>query len=417
MTSKIRLPLSRRAFAAGAAATAALAALAAAGLPVGRARAAAPLKIGAIFPLSGIFAREGQGCKRGIELAAPILADMGMPIQVMMVDTESSVDKARTLAEKLIGEGAQVLTGAFDSAQTSAIAQVAEQKGVPFVINIAAAPAITEQGYKFVFRNFPTAPMIVGGGFNLMKSLFAATGRTPKTAVFMYANDTFGQAMAKGIQAMFPKFEMPFQIVETIPYDPKARDLSVEVTKAKATKAEFLMPVTHGVDAITLVRELVKQRWEPTGVVTPGSPGMYEAQFYDSLGKYSEFLVTNITWINPKTGMSKALAAAFAKQFPKDVLELNVGFTFEAALIAADAYKRAGSADPKALAEALRKTSIAEHVMTGGPIQFDAKGQNVNIRSVAVQNLKRKPIVVLPEEFAAGAPVFPMPGWNDKKRA
>ena len=80
-------------------------------------------------------------------------------------DTESNVDVARSRAERLISEGAQLLVGAFDSGQTTAIAQVAEQRGIPLVINIAAAPPITEQGYKFVFRNFPTAPMILGDAF------------------------------------------------------------------------------------------------------------------------------------------------------------------------------------------------------------------------------------------------------------
>ena len=53
-----------------------------------------------------------------------------------------------------------MLVGAFDSGHTAAVAQVAEQRGVPLIINIAAAPQITEQGYKFVFRNFPPAPEI-----------------------------------------------------------------------------------------------------------------------------------------------------------------------------------------------------------------------------------------------------------------
>ena len=89
---------------------------------------------------------------------AGILKELGLPpLQIMNADTETNVDVARSRAEKLIGEGAQLLVGAFDSGQSTAIAQVAEQKGIPFVINIAAAPPITEQGYKFVFRNFPTA--------------------------------------------------------------------------------------------------------------------------------------------------------------------------------------------------------------------------------------------------------------------
>ena len=50
------------------------------------------------------------------------------------------------------------------------------------------------------------------------------------------------------------------------------------------------------------------------------------------------------------------------------------------------------------------------------PIQFDAKGQNVNIKAAAVENLKRKPTVVMPLDSAAAPLVFPMPGWNDKRR-
>src|SRR3546814_11774962 len=104
----------------------------------------------------------------------------------MNADTESSVDVARSRAEKLVNEGANVLVGAFDSGQSAAIAQVAEQKGVPYVINIAAAPQITEQGYKYVFRHFPPAPMLVRNGLTLMKSVFERSGIPPKPAVLMH---------------------------------------------------------------------------------------------------------------------------------------------------------------------------------------------------------------------------------------
>ncbi|MGE4244350.1 MAG: ABC transporter substrate-binding protein, partial [Parvibaculaceae bacterium] len=152
---------------------------------LGTARAAAPLKIGCLAPVSGFFAREGQNCKRGFDLAGPMMSDMGMPVEILFADTESNPDRARTAAERLVGEGVQVLIGTFDSGETSAVAQVAEQKGIPHVINIAAAPQITEQGYKFVFRNFPTGPMLVRNGFALIKKLIEATEITPRTAVFM----------------------------------------------------------------------------------------------------------------------------------------------------------------------------------------------------------------------------------------
>ena len=215
----------------------------------------AALKVGVLLPRSGYLAGIGQDCQRGVDITAGILKDLGLPpLQFMNGDTESSVDVARSRAEKLIGEGAQLLMGAFDSGESTAIAQVAEQKGIPFVINIAAAPPITEQGYKFVFRNFPTAGMILSDAFADQKEIFELTGASPKTAVFMHVNDTFGTSMAKGIGGIMPKFNLPYKIVEEISYDPAARDLSVEISKAKATGADALLMVSRLNDAILLTR-------------------------------------------------------------------------------------------------------------------------------------------------------------------
>jgi branched-chain amino acid transport system substrate-binding protein len=309
-----------------------------------------------------------------------------------------------------------VLVGPFDSGAAAAIAQVAEQRGVPFVINIAAAPQITEQGYKFVFRNFQTAPDIVRNGLALIGDLFQATNTVPRTAVFMHVNDTFGQAMAKGIGAVLPRqTQLPFKIVDTISYDPAAKDLTVEVSKAKASNADFLLLVCRLQDSIILRREMVKQRWNPMGVISPGSPGMYEEQFFKTLGKLSEYCISNVPWYDPNAALTKVVEKAFLKQNPKDKLVfhgLNVGFTFEAILIAADAFKRAKSTDPKVLAEAIRQTNIAAKMTLGAPIKFNAKGQVEGIGSACVQNLILLPTVVLPAAAATAKPVFPMPGFK-----
>ena len=162
--------VTRRSFAAGAGAAGLLAGTA----PFNIVRAqGAPLKVGVLLPRSGAQASIGQDCQRGVEIAPAILKELGLPeLAIMNADTETNVEVARARAEKLINDGAQLLVGAFDSGQSTAIAQVAEQKGIPFVINIAAAPPITEQGYKFVFRNFPTAPMILGDAFANQKEMF-----------------------------------------------------------------------------------------------------------------------------------------------------------------------------------------------------------------------------------------------------
>jgi branched-chain amino acid transport system substrate-binding protein len=378
----------------------------------------ADLKVALLLPTSGAQALIGQACRRGADVANDVLADSKVPVKLEIVnyDTETKPDVARTQAEKAIEDGAHVLVGAFDSGQTIAIAQVAEQRGVPFIVNIAAAPPITESGYKFIVRNFPTAPMLIGGAFELHKEIFKASGATPKSAVLLSLNDTFGTAMVGGIKAMFPKLGMPYELADIITYDAAAKDLSVEVGKAKATKADMLMPVCRLNDAKLMIQELVKQRWEPMGVMNPGSPGLYEQDFLKTMGKYGEFHISNVPWLDPKSPMTAALEKRHAAKFPKDQLDINGGFTYEAMLIAAHAFIAAKSTKADALMSALRAVKIDQHVIIGGPIQFDAKGQNVNIKAAAIQNIKRKPTVVMPQASAAAPLVWPMPGWNDKRR-
>ena len=412
-SSTPRSPVRRRVIQA-AAASAALTTL---GFPAIVRAQAARLRVGVLLPRSGYQGFIGQSCQKGADLAPGVIKQLlGVDVELMNADTETNIDVARTRAERLIQEGANVLVGPFDSGAAAAIAQVAEQRGVPFVINIAAAPQITEQGYKFVFRNFPTAPDLVRNGLNNIGALFQATNVAPRSAVFMHVNDTFGLAMSKGINAFLPRLtHLPFKIVESVPYDPAAKDLTVEVSKAKAANADFLLLVCRLQDSIILRREMVKQRWNPMGVISPGSPGMYEEQFSKVLGKYAEYCISNAPWYNPKTKMTKIVDAAFRKQNPRDKFVFhatNVAYTFESILIAADAYRRGRSTAPQALADAIRQTDITDRVALGGPIRSNAKGQVEGNLSACVQNLGGTPKVVLPADAAEAKPVFPMPGYK-----
>ncbi len=412
MTNINRRQVSRRALMLGAAASGTLLAAPA----IVRAQAQS-LKIAVLLPRSGYLAQAGQSCHRGATIAPKVLSDLGHKVELVNIDFESNVDVARNQAERAINEGAQCIVGAFESGAVLAIAQVCEQRQVPFVVNIGAAPQITDQGYKFLVRNFPTGGMLVTNGLKLIKDVIAKTKVDPKTAVFLHANDTFGTAQRTAMDRLFPNAGMPFTLSESIAYDPKAQDLSVEVTKIRSLKPDLVLVVTRAADAIKLVRDMVRQRFEPMGIISPGSPGLYDEEFYQALGPLSDYPIYNLPWVNPKAPMTQALEAAFKPAHPNfrfPVECFNVGFTFEALLIAADGFKRAGTANGPALMQVIRETKITDHVMIGGPIAFDGKGQNLNIVSAAVQNRDRAPAVVLPDEAATMAPVLPMPGWQKR---
>lgn len=402
-------PLPRRQFLLGsAAATVAMA------TPLRFALAASKLKVGVLLPRSGVQAQLGIDCQRGADVALPVLKAKGYPdIEFTLADTESKIDVARAQAEKLINGGANVIVGCFDSGGTIAAAQVCEQKEVPLVVNIAAANKLTEQGFKYVFRNFPTGPMIVKDAFLNQKALFAMTGKTPKSVVLMHVNDTFGQGLSNALVALTPRFKMPYKIVERISYDPAARDLSAEVRKGKAARADMLWVVSRLNDAILITREMVKQRWEPMGIISTG-PGWYDDQYMNALGKYSDDVINFVPWYDPNKPMSKLLAAEFSKKYPKRNLNTNHSHTFEAVLIAADAFKRAGSTDGKELAAALRKTDLKDNVTVGPGVRFNEKGQNPDTLNSGVQNRGGKNVTVLPKSAANAEVIWPMRGWRKR---
>ena len=116
--------------------------------------------------------------------------------------------------------------------------------------------------------------------------------------------------------------------------------------------------------------------------------------------------------------MTKALEASFKAANPNNRFELdcfNAGFTFESLLVAADAFKRAGSTDGPTLMKAVKETSIKDHVMIGGPIAFNDKGDNLNIASASVENIHQTPTVVFPADAATATPILPMPAWQGRK--
>jgi branched-chain amino acid transport system substrate-binding protein len=166
-------------------------------------------------------------------------------------------------------------------------------------------------------------------------------------------------------------------------------------------------------DAILLTRELVKQRWTPMAVLSMG-PGWYEDQYLKTLGKLSDGPLSFVPWYDPNKKLSKQLEAALAKAHPGINLNTNHIYTFEALLVAADAYKRAGSADPKALADAIRATKITDNVSTGPGIQFNEKGQNDKLSNSAIQNRDGKLVTVAPKAIANAKVEWPMKGYDKR---
>jgi branched-chain amino acid transport system substrate-binding protein len=156
---------------------AALGAVLAAFAMAGPARAADPVKIGVLYPLTGNAASAGAAAKDAVELGAEIvngahpelkglpLAEAaglsrlgGAKIVLLSADHQGNPSVGQSQTLRLITEDHVIaLLGAYHSSVSMTATAVAERQGVPFLVGDSVALAITQRGFKWVFRTGPIA--------------------------------------------------------------------------------------------------------------------------------------------------------------------------------------------------------------------------------------------------------------------
>ena len=385
-------------------------------------------KIGAIHPMTGALAEPGQACRLGAQMAVDainaaggIKGKNGIKLELIVGDTQTKPENGRVEAERVVSQGAQMLLGSFDSGSTNAMVSVAQQRRVPFLIDIAAADPITanvarsvkdgQQKVQYVYRNFPTGSSFGRRAVQYFTDIFKEANVSPKRVVLMYCNDLFGQNQARGFQAAHKAANPSWDIVEVIPWPEPPTDLSTEVSKAKAAKPDIIAPITRPASALLLFPEIRKQRVELMGIVGPGSPGIYEAGQLAQLKEDLEYVLTSVPWANFKNPKTTAVAEEFRKRSGGKTFDTNSGYSYDAAFLIADILERATTLDdPDAIVDAMRKTNYSGGLMQyGGPVVFNEVGDNANAIPTMIQILGQKPVAVWPKEAALQKFVFPRP--------
>src|SRR5262247_1445425 len=372
-------------------------------------RAQAPtFKIGVVHPVTGPLAEPGQACRLGAQMAADtinaaggIKSLNGARLELLLGDTQTKPDVGRTEAERVISQGAQMLVGSFDSGSTAAMVPVAQQRRVPFLVDIAAADAITanvaksvkegQQKVQYVYRNFPTGSSFGRKAVQYFTEIFQAAGVSPKRVVLMYCNDLFGQNQARGFQAAHQAAKPSWEIVEVIPWPEPPSDLSTEVSKAKAARPDIIAPITRPASAQLLLPEIRKQRIEVMGIVGPGSPGLYEAGQLAVLKDDLEYVMSSLPWANFKDPRTQKVAEDYLKRSGGKTFDTNSGYSYDGMMLIADVLERAKSTDADAIVEALRKSNWTGGLMQyAGPVTFNEIGDNPNAVTTMIQILSGK---------------------------
>jgi branched-chain amino acid transport system substrate-binding protein len=407
-----RTTLTRRTLLGGAAATTA-AALAFPAVARGQAR---ELKIGHVHPLSGFLAFDGGLVSNGLTLAVEeinaaggIRSLGGARLTLVGGDTQGKVEVGMAEAERLIRDGVIVLMGPYQSPVAYAVSQLAEKEKTPFVITVAVADNITERGFEHTFRVQPNARAMTTRSLDHLAELAKVTGASVKTIAMMHEDGLFGTSIAGHLEKHARTLGM--ELVLKVGYSFRTPDVTTEITKIKAAKADLVVVSGYFGDGLLIARTATEHRLEARAVMGIANGGFSNPKFLADQPQLADLVMDGNYWHNPKSERARSVREAYQKRFNAPMSSHSVQ-SYSAMMVVRDALERAGKADRGAIREALARTSLGDHILPQGPIQFDKSGENVNAQPALLQNQGGKTVVVGPTAFAEAKAVFPVPRWS-----
>ena len=370
------------------------------------------LKLGIPLPLTGTNAKFGEIEKKSYEIAKDeINAKGGIKGKKVVLEFEDSQGKpevARSIVERLIDVKKQpVVFGEYSSSCSKAIAAVAEERKVPYLVVTGATDDITQQKYKYVFRMNPTNAYYATGLMSFLNTVVK-----PKTIAILYESSDFGTSGAEDMVHQAKKAGMQVLVKEQ--YEKGAVDFRPILSKVKAARPDVIYMVSYVMDAALLMRQIKELRIDAK-LYAGGAAGFAIPEFVQNAKEASELVMTATLW-------SPQIAYRGAKQFAekykrlyKDYPSYHGAEAYSALYIIKDVLERAKSWKANDIRAAFKSTNM----MTAfGPIKFEDKEGYTNqnfMDTLVMQVIKGKHETIWPQKYASAQYVYPIPKWRERR--
>lgn len=362
------------------------AAISSAAISISAVQAQETIKIGAVLPLTGPVAYDGQAKQNGALVAIDQINGSGglLGKQVELVAEDGACNPAQSVAaaEKLITtQKVPVLMGAFCSSSTGAVMGVTEKYGVPHVTSVSTAAELTERGNKWFFRATGTSKLMAETFASVLKD----EAPNNRLAIFV-VNDDWGRTVAEWYAKYFE--DLGGTVVATEIFDRSETDLFPYITKIKARNPDIIMMAANTQLAASLTKQ-IKQMEVQAKLVGEGA--FATETYYNLVGDQSEG-VLGITEYVPT--IDSEMNAKFLEAYKAKTGELPTKFSsagYQDVLILADAIRRAGDTDPAKIREALEATDFDS--LTGN-FRFNENHQAYNFNVYLSRNESMTPIVL-----------------------
>ncbi|MCH1625023.1 ABC transporter substrate-binding protein [Fredinandcohnia quinoae] len=323
------------------------------------------IKIGVNLELTGESEFIGKSIEQGLDLALKHVNEEGIggkTIELVKIDNKSSEDEAKSGATKLIDDDKVIaIIGSGTNETTLAQIDIAQEKKIPLITPTGMDASLTSQEYVFrtTFIDSYQGPAAAN---------FASQDLSLKNAVILIDNASdYSKNLAESFKNAFE--ENGGKVVSEEEYSSGDTDFAAILANVQSANPEFLYVPGHYEE----VGLILKQARE-LGLKIPfiGGDGWDSAELGNISGKQ---MLTNAFITTHYTSKDKDKAVAtFVRKFKEkntgQVANTYSALGYDTVFLLADAIKRAGSADPEKIQEALAATDGL--ALITGTLTFDA---------------------------------------------
>ena len=387
-----------------------------------------PIKIGASISLTGKYARTGEEQKRGYELWAKHINNVGYslgkgnlphknpglihgrPVELIVLDDRSDPTTGVRLFNELIyNRKVDFLLGPYSSSVSNAVAPVIEESKIPTPIPMASSPKIWKGKHRqWMPQIQPPASLRLPGIVKMAKE------KGNKTIAIIYSDAAFPRAAAEGVKERAERYGLKIVLYEA--YPKTLTDWIPIVTKAKDRKAEVLAGGGYLPDSIGIVKAAKSINYVP-GIISL-VVGVALPDFKGSLGNAVLNITGDADW---EPGVeypgAKEYNEAYKKKYGGDA-EYHSAGAYGGAQVLEEAIKRVGNVkDRKAIRDVMY--SLDTLTIFNGykvmPLESPDSGLQAAAKRLLLQwqrvGGELKKVVIYPPDAATGKFIHPFQGW------
>jgi branched-chain amino acid transport system substrate-binding protein len=330
--------------------------------------AAEPIVIGAYLSMTGNVAAYGGMGWDGITIARKMEPEvLGRPVEVKLADTKSDkVESANAVSRLIEKDKVVAIIGEMISGNTLAGTDFAERRKIPMVSPTATNPLVT-QGRKYVFR-----VCFIDTEQGKVAAKVAVDQFKAKTAAVIY---DMSQDYSVGLVTFFKRefIKAGGKIVSDTKFKSGDRDFTPQLSSIQSTNPDLIYAPIYYTECALLAKQAREM-----GLKAPilAGDGVQAPELIELGGPAVEglYFTTHFHRDMVDNERGRKWLDLFLKEYGKEA-DAFTAMGADAYFIVLDAIKRAGSAEPEKIREALVNTKDFEGV--SGKITMKPNGDPI----------------------------------------